>query len=285
MWKLPAVLGVAALAAGAASASPAPIESRAAAVLELQAAIADEERALELLRKVPPRHETALQRIDTSAERLERIRDFLSRTPGAANAERALSGAVQNDGLARFALGWDPPNADAGEAIKRLQEALKVKRAALPAVRRALAGPAVAQCSDGKDNDGDGNRDWAQEPGCSSARDVRESSPFTCEVQSRVASGRLVLAGSCSGSFSEVEFRLLDDLQLNGRFDIMHAPSCAPTTTTTTVRCTTKSGAQNPGRLVEARFTTTRRTRGQRVRMRFFDQRKRQIRAYFVPVR
>src|SRR5688500_17275083 len=125
MWRLPAVLGVAALAAGAAGAAPAPIESRTAAVLELQAAIADEERALELLRKVPPRHETALQRIDTSADRLRQVRDFLSRTPGAAGAERSLSGALSADLLARFALGWDPPNADAGEAIAQLQEALK----------------------------------------------------------------------------------------------------------------------------------------------------------------
>jgi hypothetical protein len=189
------------------------------------------------------------------------------------------------DLLARFALGWDPPNADTGEAIAQLQEALKVKRAALPAVRSALSGPADAQCSDGKDNDGDGNRDWASEPGCSSARDVRESSPFTCEVKSGVVSGRAVLSGSCSGSFSEVEFDLLGDLQLNGRFDIKHATSCAPTTTTTRVRCRTKSGAQNPGRLFEARFATTRRIRGQRIRTRFFDQRRRQIGAYVVPVR
>ena len=120
------------------------------------------------------------------------------------------------------------------------------------------------------------------EPGCTSARDVRENSPFSCAVKSAIASGRLALTGSCSGTFSEVEFMLLDGVQLNGRFDVKHAPSCgAPTLTS--VRCRTKNGAQNPGRLVDARFTTTSKDPLQRVQLRFFDVRKRQIARFVVP--
>ncbi|MGH3070647.1 MAG: hypothetical protein ACRDNB_00065 [Gaiellaceae bacterium] len=141
---------------------------------------------------------------------------------------------------------------------------------------------AAAQCSDGKDNDGDGITDWTVEPGCTSARDVRESSRFSCTVGPRVVSGRLALEGSCSGSFSEIELTLHDGLQLNGRFDIKHAPSCSPPTLTR-IRCRTKNGAQNPRRLVDVRVATTTRAPGRRVRLRFFDVRRRQIGSYFVP--
>ena len=143
--------------------------------------------------------------------------------------------------------------------------------------------PAAAQCSDGKDNDGDGIVDWTLEPGCTSARDVRESTRFACTVRSSAVAGRLALEGSCSGAFSEVEFTLLGGLQLNGRFDIKHAPSCSPPTVMR-VRCRTKNGAQNPGRLVDARFTTTARRPGQGVQLRFFDIRKRQIARFVVPL-
>jgi hypothetical protein len=53
----------------------------------------------------------------------------------------------------------------------------------------------------------------------------------------------------------------------------------------TRVRCKTKDGAQNPGRLIDARFTTTSKDPGQRVQLRFFDVRKRQIGRFFVAPR
>ena len=156
------------------------------------------------------------------------------------------------------------------------------KRAAMPLVRVAKPPPAVAQCSDGKDNDGDGITDWTLESGCTSARDVRESSPFSCTVESRIASGRLALSGSCSGAFSEVEFTLLDDVQLKGPYDVMHAPSCSPPQPQR-VRCKTKEGDKNPKHLIGARFSTTSKDPNQRVQLRFFDIRKRQIGRFVVP--
>ena len=167
-------------------------------------------------------------------------------------------------------------------AIEFLERALLRKRAALPFVQEAKPPPAVAQCSDGRDNDGDGITDWTTEPGCSSARDVRESSPFVCGLESKLVTGRIVVQGSCSGAFSEVEFMLLDDVQLNGRWDVMHAPSCSQTPPQR-VRCRTKSGPQNPGRLVDGRFATTSKDPLQRVQLRFFDVRKRQIGRFVVP--
>jgi hypothetical protein len=279
MWRLAAVLGAAALVVSAAGAAPVPVESRAAALLELQAAIEDELRALELVRRDPPRRDTARLRLKTSLDRLAGVRDFLSATPGAQAGEALVDQAWTADVQARDAVGrYEEEN-----AIELIEKGLARKRAALPAVRAAKPPAAAAQCSDGKDNDGDGIVDWTLEPGCTSARDVRESTRFSCAVESAVASGRLALTGACSGAFSEVEFTLLDGLQLDGRFDIKLAPSCSPPTPTR-VRCKTKNGAQNPGRLVDARFATNARMPGQRVQLRFFDIRKRQIARFFVPV-
>jgi len=279
---------MAAILVGPAAAAPLPripVDSRAEAEEQLRAAIADELRVIELIKKEPPRIETARSRIDSSTARLNGVVEYLSGVPGAAAAENAAMSARGADYGAYLLISAPGGPSDLGKrrAIEFLERAILNKRGALrvlPDERPAAA----AQCSDGKDNDGDGIVDWTVEPGCSSARDVRESSRFDCTVRSSTVAARLALEGSCSGTFSEVEFTLLDGLQLNGRFDIKHAPSCSPPTVTR-VRCKTKNGAQNPGRLLDVRFATTARQPGQRVQLRFFDIRKRQIARFVVPVR
>jgi hypothetical protein len=260
------------------------VATRAEAVENLKAAIEDEQRALELLKKDPPHLRAARDRIRRSADLVSGIYDFLSTAPNAAAGQHALGGARADDYAAEHLLPthYGPRPKGVPRAIEFLERALLRKRAGLPFVQEAQPPPAVSQCSDGRDNDGDGITDWTAEPGCSSARDVRESSPFTCGVRSNLASGRIVVSGSCSGAFSEIEYWLLDGVQLNGRFDVMHAPSCG-TPTLTRVRCKTKSGPQNPGRLFDARFTTTSKDPLQRVQLRFFDIRKRQIGRFVVP--
>jgi hypothetical protein len=288
MWRIAAALCGALLVIGAAAAAPivpVPVKTRAEAVTQLRAAIEDELRVIELIKKKPPRVETARDRIDKSVARLLGVGDYLSGVPGGKAAEDAVNGARSDDWTAYTLISAPGGPSALGQrrAIEYLERALLRKRGALRVMPDAQP-PAAAQCSDGKDNDGDGIVDWTVEPGCTSARDVRESSRFTCTVRSSAVAGRLALEGSCSGTFSEVEFTLLDGLQLNGRFDIKHAPSCSPPTVTR-VRCKTKNGAQNPGRLVDARFTATARQPGQRVQLRFFDVRKRQIARFVVPVR
>ena len=284
MWRLVAILGAAGLAVSTAGAAPVPVETRAKAVLELNAAIADERRALELLQKDPPHLRAARDRIYRSADRVNGVYDFLSGVPDAAAGQDALGGARADDYASAHLLPthYGPRPRGVPRAIEFLERALLRKRAALPFVEDAQRPPAVRQCSDGKDNDGDGITDWQLEPGCSSSRDVRESSRFWCGLDSKLASGRLMLSGSCSGAFSEIEFSFLDGVQLNGRYDLLHAPSCG-TATVTRVRCQTKSGAQNTGRLIDARFTTTSKDPNQRVQVRFFDVRKRQIGRFVVP--
>src|SRR5687768_860274 len=209
------VLVAAVLAVGASAArNPVPVKTRAEAVEQLKAAIEDELRVIELIKKKPPRVETARDRIDRAVDRLLGVEEFLSTVPGGAAAEQATRSAMSDDFTA-YLLISTPGGPDAlgrSRAIEHLERALLRKRGALRVIPDE-APPAVGQCSDGKDNDGDRIVDWTVEPGCSSARDVRESSRFSCVVESRIATGRLALEGTCSGTFSEVEFTLLDGLQ------------------------------------------------------------------------
>jgi hypothetical protein len=284
MRRLAAVVGAAALTVGTAGAAPVPVQTRAAAISSLKAAIEDERKAIELLKKDPPHLRAARDRIYQAADRVNGVYDFLSGVPDAAAGQDALGGARADDYAAAHLLPthYGPRPAGLPRAIEFLERALLRKRAGLPFVEDAQPPPAVAQCADARDNDRDGIVDWMFEPGCTSARDMRENSKFSCAVKSAIASGRLALSGSCSGTFSEVEFTLLDDVQLNGRFDIKHAPTCSPPTLTR-IRCKTKNGAQNPGRLVDVRIATTSKDPLQRVQLRFFDVRKRQIARFVVP--
>ena len=75
---------------------------------------------------------------------------------------------------------------------------------------------------------------------------------------------------------------LLDGVQLNGRYDVMHAPACGAQKLTG-VRCRAKEGDKNPKHLIDARFSTTSQDPNQRVQLRFFDIRKRQIGRFVVP--
>jgi len=284
MWRVAAVVAAAALVVGSAGAKPIPVETRAEAVAQLKAAIQDELRAIELLKKDPPHLRAARDRIYMSGDRVSGVYDFLSAVPNAAAGQDALGGARADDYAAGHLLPthYGPRPKGVPRAIEFLERALLRKRAGLPFVEDAQPPPAVSQCSDGKDNDGDGITDWTLEPGCTSSRDVRESSRFTCGVGSAIASGRLVLSGSCSGAFSEIEVMLLDDVQLNGRWDIMHAPSCGKTTLKG-FRCKTKVGDKNPKHLLDIRLATTSPFPDQRVQLRFFDIRKRQIGRFVAP--
>lgn len=282
MGKLAAAVLLSALLAGTAGAAqaPDPLESRAAALIELQAAIDDELVAIGLMRKDPPRRDTARLRLAKTLQRLAAVRDFLSHTPGAGAAEQAVGDAWTGDVRARDAIG----RSEDRQAVVLLQENVDRKRSAVAAVRAAKPPPAVADCSDGKDNDGDGITDWTLEPGCTSARDVRESTKLSCAVESKLAAGRLVVSGSCSGAFSELDVQLLDGIKLNGRYDVAHAPSCSPPRDDG-FRCSTKDAAQNPRHLIDIRLTTTSKSARQRVALRLFDGRKRIGLRVVVPAR
>ena len=136
MWRFAAVLGAAALAAGAAGAAPVPVQTRAQAVAQLKAAIEDERRALELLKKDPPHLRAARDRIYRAADRVNGVYDFLSGVPDAAAGQDALGGARADDYAAAHLLPthYGPRPAGLARAIEFLERALLRKRAGLPFV-------------------------------------------------------------------------------------------------------------------------------------------------------
>jgi hypothetical protein len=284
MWRLALALVAVGLVAGAAgAAAPAPTPTRTEARSALAKAIEDEQFALGRLRRTPPRWTTAFNRLYGVADRLWPVIRYAS-TVGAAQTERDLETVRQHDWYAEDqvlrALGERPYDLD--EAIRRLEAALKLKRAALETLRTAAAPAATPQCADGKDNDRDGTTDWALDAGCTSDRDIRESSRFTCNLGTAMRAGRLAVTGECSGPFAQLEATPLDGVQLNGRFDVKHATGCAAPRPTA-FRCTTKPAAQNPRHLVDLRIATTSRSRRQRLRLRFFDSRRRQVASVVLP--
>lgn len=260
----------------------APVRTPKAAQLALQQAITEEERALALLSKSPPRRGSALQLVNASYERLYGVYEYLQGAPGAHAAEVTVRDALTEESYARLGLQLSPSDAPADREREKLRLALALKRDALPLVRRLRAASAgVPECSDGKDNDRDGAADAAADPGCGSPKDARERSPFTCDLAPSVGGGRFIVRGACTGPFAEFDVTLLDS-QLNGRYDVEHAPRCgAPTPTG--FRCTAKDGLQNPQHLVVLRLTTTSLDRKQRVRLRFFDRKKRRIAVVQLP--
>ncbi len=281
MGRVALVLVALGLLAGVAGAAAPP--GRTQALFALAQAIEDEQFALDRLRRTPPRWTTAFNRLYGVPNRLWPVVQYAS-TVGAAQTERDLETAREHDWYAEDqilrALGERPYELD--EAIRRLEAALKLKRAALTKLRTAVAPAATPLCADGKHNDRDGTVDWALDAGCTSARDAREGTRFTCNLGTALRAGRLAVTGECSGPFAQLEATLLDGVRLNGRFDIEHATGCAPPKPAA-VRCTTKTGAQNPRHLVDLRIATTSRSARQRLRLRFFDSRRRQVGRVVLP--
>jgi hypothetical protein len=130
MWRLVAILGAAGLAVSAAGAAPVPVETRAKAILELNAAIADERRALELLRKDPPHLRAARDRIYRSADRVNGVYDFLSGVPDAAAGQDALGGA-RAGAPASDALRAPSARGSARDRVSRAGAATETRRSAV----------------------------------------------------------------------------------------------------------------------------------------------------------
>ena len=244
-------------------AAPVPVETRAEAILELNAAIEDERRALELLKKDPPHLRAARDRIYRSADRVNGVYDFLSGVPDAAAGQDALGGAGPTTTPRRTCSRRTTGHVRKGlpRAIEFLERALLRKRAGSPFVRgRAASAGRAPSARTARTTIGDGITDWQLEPGCSSSRDVRESSRFWCAVgledRKRTAGALGLVLGRVLRSRVLIPRRrpaerplrpaarsLLrhDDGHQGALQDEERRPEC--------------------GRLIDARFTTTSRTR------------------------
>ena len=152
MRRFAAVVGAAALSAGAAGAAPVPVQTRAEAIENLKAAIEDEKRAIELLKKDPPHLRAARDRIYRSADLVNGVYDFLSGVPNAAAGQDALGGARADDYASAHLLPthYGPRPKGVPRAIEFLERALLRKRAALPFVQDAQPPPAVPSARMGR---------------------------------------------------------------------------------------------------------------------------------------
>ena len=208
---------------------PSPCTRAHEAVTSLRSAIEDEKRALELLKKDPPHLRAARDRIYGAADRVNGVYDFLSGVPDAAAGQDALGGARADDyaagHLLPHALRTAPEGAPTGDRVPRACAAAEACGAAVrcrtPRLPRLLPSAPTARTTTVTESP-TGRPSRAARPPATCARAPR----FSCGVGSKIVTGRLVLSGSCTGAFSEIEVMLLDDVQLNGRWDIMHAPSC-----------------------------------------------------------
>lgn len=233
---------------------------------KLADAIAEEKRALELLRKKPPRRQTARNVLERSIERLREIRSSPSLP---ANVADALDGAIREDENARS---WSRSEIFVSGAVPFVEAALQQKSVAMS----LLSQPASAQgpqCSDRVDNDGDGTVDARHDSGCTNGKDGTEATPLTCKLG---VSGAVV-SGSCSGPFAILELTV----PANNPFDtgalptVKHAQACRYATPRK-LECVMSDGAANPRHVVNVNFKRTYRTRsGLRVMIRDFAGRGR----------
>lgn len=205
-----AVLAVLVPAAGTAASQ----FDRAALVRELKAAIADEERALQLLAKSPPRTGTAALALDRSRMRLREILEDRS-LPGAVVG--AVADAAGFDSTAMESL-RNPGSVNVTRGQKRIEHALRLKARAIG----ALPTPAStgSQCADGRDNDGDRTVDARYDSGCTNAKDGSEGSPLTCSLGYAARDGLSVVQGTCSGPFFKIEI----SAPPGAKFDTKRAP-------------------------------------------------------------
>lgn len=68
----------------------------------------------------------------------------------------------------------------------------------------AAAGRPAPQCSDGRDNDGDGLVDWRTDPGCTDTRDDSEATRLECRLGHERLGRSYLIEGECSGPFASM---------------------------------------------------------------------------------
>jgi len=242
-----AVLAILVPAAGTA----APEFDRAPLVRELNAAIADEERALQLLAKSPPRRETARLALDRSRMRLHEILEdypppsLPGLVVGSVADARNFDESVMKDLATPGSL---------AKARKKIEYALRRKHQASGSL---LPPPSTggSQCSDGRDNDGDRLVDARYDAGCTNARDGSEGSPLTCSLEYAPRGSLYVVQGTCSGVFFKVEISAPQGAEFNTKQPpvVVQDRACW-FADARTLDCVMGDGDANPGHVLDIRW-------------------------------
>ncbi len=245
-------------------------------VRELEAAYADEVRALQLLAKTPPRRETAALALDRSRTRL---REILKDSSLPTEVSQPIAGAHEFDQLAASALRnlRDPVSVnDMREQRERIEKALRLKDLAFGVVS-TLGSTGGFQCADGRDNDGDQLVDAPYDSGCTTTKDESEGSPLTCTLGYAPAGGAYLVKGTCSGPFFKIEISGPQGV----KFDTKRAPVVVQDrvcwASESRIDCVMGDGAANPHHVVNVRWWSPQAARRLKVKIIDFGGRGRTV--------
>ena len=274
---------ITAVLVSSAATTAAPQPSFAVLRAKVLDAIADEKRALELLKKKPPRTKTAKLALERSAERL---REVAGSGPLPTGVAGSLNSAADWDLQAARELGPDrPPGSYAAEAAIRAAElgteAALDQKAVVASMLQQPAAAQGPQCADRIDNDGDGLIDARHDSGCASKSDVGERSALTCSLGYTAGTTTSVVQGTCTGPFAKLELTAPVGVAFDtgARPTVQHADACHYTTPRT-LECAMSDGVVNPRHVVSARFRFRQRSvSAPRVFVRDFARRGRAWRA------
>jgi hypothetical protein len=237
-----AVLVAAAVTIPAAATTAAPSPSLAEVRALLVFAIADEKRALELLRKKPPRVGTAQLALKRSRERLDAILrestlPFWARDHLLSASFLEASAVSQASSMAFFTTG-----------------ALQHKETAMDLLRRpaTVRGP---QCANGVDDDRDGTEDAKRDSGCTDKKDKTERGRLSSGLVVGQNGASMVVEGQASGPFARIEIRA----PAGNRFDTRREPNVRFSrdcrfASPRKLECVMEDGQANPRHVVSARF-------------------------------
>jgi hypothetical protein len=228
---------------------------------KLADAIAEEKRALALLKRSPPRTRTAKLALERSAALLNEV---LASGPLPSGVQGSLGDAARADSRAARDLSRDPrPDTDAGRAAIRAAEleteaALDQKAAAAAVLAQPAAPQGNVQCADRIDNDRDGLIDARFDSGCTSARDGGETGALTCSL-GYTGETSITLQGTCSGPFAKLELNAPVGIEFDVRTmpAVQQAQACHYVTPRR-LECAMSDGVENPRHVVGARFRFTR---------------------------
>lgn len=243
---------------------------------KLADAIADEQRALALIAKKPPRTRAAGLAVNQSGTRLRE----LVMSGGLPNAAAgSLNQAANSDHSATIQLARDPAPGDdhLKQARYLLQDALGHKAVAMALLSRPAAPRAGPQCADKSDNDGDGTVDGRHDSGCASAKDTTESTAMTCSLGYTSGTPVSAVQGTCSGPFAKVELTAPAGTAFvtDSTAVVQNARACRYVDERK-LECAMGDGVANPRHVVSARFRLTRPSAaGPRVVIRDFGRRGR----------
>jgi hypothetical protein len=228
---------------------------------KLADAIAEEKRALALLKRSPPRTRTAKLALERSAALLNEI---LASGPLSTGVAGSLGAAARVDLQAARDLSGDRrPDSDAGRAAIRAAElgteaALDQKAVAALVLAQPAAPQGNVQCADRIDNDGDGLIDARFDSGCTSGRDGGEQGALTCSL-GYTGDTSVSVQGTCTGPFAKLELNAPVGVAFDVRTmpAVQHAQACHYVTPRR-LECAMSDGVANPRHVVNARFRFTR---------------------------